>query len=72
MKKKIAITIVLAILLSITALNTSPAFADSVLDGYEIINLPDRIALTDEPITFSSLQYVDSNGTVQERELRLF
>ena len=72
MKKKIAITIVLAILLSITALNTSPAFADSVLDGYEIINLPDRIALTDEPITFSSLQYVASNGTVQERELRLF
>lgn len=72
MKKKIAILMMLAMLLSIPTLNTSPAFANSILDGYEIISLPDRIALTDEPITFSSLQYIDSNGTIEEDELDFF
>ena len=72
MKKKTAILIILIMLLSLSTLNTSPAFASSSLDGYEIINLPDRIALTDEPITFSTLQYIDSDGTVKEDPLSYF
>lgn len=71
MKRKIVFLITLVMLLSIFTMNASTAFAGEYFLGREITNLPDRIALTDEPITISELQYLD-DGETETELLRYF
>lgn len=67
MKRKISILLVLIMLVSMFSLNTPAASASSL--SCEITSLPDRIALTDEPITITQFQSVDSDGEIETTNL---